>query len=122
MRKALLAAACLALFATQAQAADICYIKEYNTIGSAHGVPAQIANEPAVTDQATADFTSGAVQSNAFQPATTFIRLWCSAQASYVVGTNPTATNANSPVAAGIPEYFGVPEGGNYKLSVHTNP
>jgi hypothetical protein len=121
MRKALLATACLALFATQAQAAK-CYIREYNTLGAAHGTPAQIAAEPAVTDQVTADFTSAPVQSSAFQLGTTFIRLWCDTQGSFLVGTNPTAANTNAPIAAGTPEYFSVPEGGLYKLSVHSNP
>jgi hypothetical protein len=121
MRKALLATACLALFVTQAQAAK-CYIREYNTLGAAHGTPAQIAAEPAVTDQVTSDFTSAAVQSNAFNAATTFVELWCDTQASYLVGTNPTAANTNMPLAAGFSKFFSVPEGGLYKLSVHANP
>jgi hypothetical protein len=120
MRKVFLAAALLCI-ASPSYAAK-CYIREYNTLGAAHGTPAQIAAEPAVTDQVTPDFTSSAQQSAAFNAATTFIRLWCDTQGSFLVGTNPTAAATNAPVAAGVPEYFSVPEGGVYKLSVHTNP
>jgi hypothetical protein len=116
-----LAATCLVLFATQAQAAK-CYIREYNTIGQAQNQPAQIALEPAVTDQVTTDFASAAVQSAFFNAATTYVRLWCDTQGSFLVGTNPTAAATNAPVAAGVPEYFGVPVGGTYRLSVHSNP
>jgi hypothetical protein len=122
MRKLFLAAACLALFSTQAMAADTCTIREYNTLGGAHGVAVQIAAEPAVTDQVTPDFTSGAVQSSNFNAATTYVCMQCNANASYLVGTNPTAANTNFYIVTGAPWCFGVPEGGNYKLSVHTNP
>ena len=118
----LVAAIGVALLPSSVYAADVCYIREYNTLGAAHGVTAQIAAEPAITDQVTPDFTTAAQQSAAFNPATTFVELWCSAQASYLVGTNPTATNTNMPIAAGISKFFSVPEGGTYKLSVHTNP
>jgi hypothetical protein len=115
------AALLLCLSAVPAFAAK-CYIREYNTIGQAQNQPAQIAFEPSVADQVTGDFSGGAVQSSAFNVATTFIRLWCDTQGSFLVGTNPTAAATNAPVAAGVPEYFGVPPGGSYKLSVHANP
>lgn len=122
LQRKLLAAACFAFMATQAHAADNCYIREYAAIGQALTVPAQIASEPGITDQVTADFTSAAVQSSAFNAQTTFIRLWCNAQASILFGTNPTAANTNAPIAANTPEYFAVPVNQGYKISVHTNP
>lgn len=106
---------------TPADAAK-CYIREYNTIGQANAQPAQIAFEPGITDQVTTDFSGGAVQSAAFNANTSFVRLWCDTQGAFLVGTNPTATANNAPVAAGVPEYFGVPVGQSYKLSVHANP
>lgn len=121
----ILAALCFAcsltLMATEAEAAK-CYIREYNTLGEAHGTPAQIAFEPAITDQVTSDFSGSAVQSSTFNAGTSFIRLWCDTQASYLIGTNPTAAATNAPIAALTPEYFGVPVNQGFKLSVHTNP
>lgn len=99
-----------------------CYIREYSTIPNPRGQPAQIALEPGVIDQVTSDFAGGAVQSSLFNTATTYIRLWCDTQGSFLVGTNPTAANTNAPVAALVPEYFAVPPGGTYRLSVHANP
>lgn len=121
LRKLILAAIGLALCAGEADAA-VCYIREYNTIGQAQNQPAQIALEPGVTDQVTSDFSGGAVQSSFFNAATTYVRLWCDTQGSFLVGTNPTAAATNAPVAAKVPEYFGVPPGGLYRVSVHANP
>lgn len=118
---AALSAALVLLSATQAHAAK-CYIREYSTIGKARGEAAQIALEPGITDQVTGDFSGSAVQSSAFNAGTTYVRLWCDTQGSFLIGTNPTAANTNAPVAAGVPEYFGVPAGGAFKLSVHSNP
>lgn len=122
MLRKFLAAICLGLFCSSPVYAAKCYIREYNTIGQAQTQPAQIALEPAVTDQVTSDFSGGAVQSSVFNASTSFVRLWCDTQGSFLIGTNPTATANNAPVAAGVPEYFGVPVGQSYKLSVHANP
>lgn len=97
-----------------------CYVKEYNSMGVATNGQPQVANEPAVTDQTAVDFSGGAAQSAAFNSATRYIRVWCDAQASFLVGTNPTATNAMSPLSASLPEYFGVKAG--QKISVVANP
>lgn len=122
IKRALGAAILLASFFSSANAADLLYISEYSTVGVARGVFDQIANEPATTDQVTADFTSAAVQSNAFQAGTNFVRLICTVQCSVLFGTNPTAANTNKVLPALLPEYFAVPPGQNYKVSVHTNP
>jgi hypothetical protein len=121
MLRRLLAASLLCLMATQANAAT-CSIREYNTIGQAQGQPAQIALEPAIADQVTTDFSGGAVQSGFFNAATSYVRLWCDTEGSFLVGTNPTAAATNAPIAAKNPEFFGVPVGGLYRLSVHAHP
>lgn len=116
----LLAVAALVWSAT-AQAADLLYISEYTAAANQRGLIVQVAQESS-HDQVTADFTSGAQQSAAFQNTTNLVRLWCSVQCSVAFGTNPTATNANKPLAAGMPEYFAVPAGAGFKVSVTTNP
>lgn len=121
INRILMVAGLLCPFAQQAQAAK-CYIREYSALGVALTNVAQVAQEPALTDQVTADFSSAAVQSSAFNSATSLVRLWCDTQASFLVGTNPTAANTNAPIAAFVTEYFGVPLGKGYKLSVHSNP
>lgn len=125
MRKLLasmIAAGSVLLLSAPAFSADICYIREYQTLGIAGVQPAQIAAEPGVTDQVTADYTSGAVQSNLFQPTTELIELWCNTQVSYLVGTNPTASSAtNMPLAARTSKFIGVPIGGTTKISVTLN-
>jgi hypothetical protein len=122
MRLFAIVTAALMLLVTGAQAADLCYIAEYNTLGKARGEVPDIAQEPRIASQVTADFTSGAVQSSAFNTTTSFIRLWCNVQASYLIGTNPTAANTDTPIAALTPEYFGIVQGSGMKISVHTNP
>lgn len=123
MRKLLLAAACLALLATQAQAADTCTIREFSAIAQAPTQPAQIGLEPAVTDQNTPDFTSSAQQfPNALNAGTSAVCMMCNVQTSYLVGSNPTAAATNFPIPANQPWCFGVTPNSGYKISVHTNP
>jgi hypothetical protein len=118
----LIAAALFALFASMgtAQAAK-CSVGEYNAAGFASGVPIQVAGEPHITTQVV-DFSGGVASSAAFNAATQFIRLWCDTQASYLVGTAPTAATTDNGVAALVPEYFSVPTNGGYKISVIARP
>lgn len=104
-----------------AHAADLLYISEYTVPGITRGLVVQIPQE-ASKDQVTADFTSAAVQSAAFQASTNIVRLVCSVQCSVLFGANPTATNVNKMLPALLPEYFAVPSGGTFKVSVTTNP
>jgi hypothetical protein len=121
--KIILAAICFALFATQANAADTCTIREYNALGSAHGLTAQIAQEPGLADQVSADFTSAPVQSSLFQPGTNLIKVVCNVNASYLVGSNPSASaSTNMYFVSGLPEYVGVPIGGLNKISFAVHP
>ena len=121
MRKVFLAMACFALFGSAANAADLLYISEYTAPGISRGHVVQVPQE-ASSDQVTADFTSAAVQSNAFKKSTNIVRLICTVQCSILFGTNPTATNVNKVLPAFLPEYFAVPAGQSFKVSVHTNP
>ena len=121
LRKLLAALLLCVAFTSAANAADLLYISEYNQPGITRGLVVQIPQEQSF-DQVTADFTSAAVQSAAFQPGTNIVRLICSVQCSVLFGTNPTATNANKVLPALLPEYFAVPAGQSFKVSVHTNP
>jgi hypothetical protein len=123
----ILAAICVVsslLAAGAARAADLCYIREYSALGVGLTNVAQIAQEPGIADQVSPDFTSGAQQFvNPFNVQTSIVCMVCNANASYLVGANPTATGSNFPVIANSPPWcFGVPLGKSYKLSVHTNP
>lgn len=114
----LIAAALLALFATQAHAAKL-YISEYNLIGNASGHIAQIANEPVIADQVV-DYSGGVASSTAFKGSTQYVRILCDTQCSVQFGTTPTATTSTKLIPALTPEYFGVSPG--FKISVISNP
>lgn len=120
MRKVLLAAACFALFATQAQAAKL-YISEYTSLPFVQGYLAQIATEPGL-DQTPVDFSGGAASSAAFSKRTTYVRVLCDVQCSVLFGAAPAATNANKVLPALTPEYFAVTPGQSLKISVISNP
>lgn len=119
------AAAIFALFATQADASKL-YIAEYAQVGTAvyasggsQGV-LEIAQEPSL-QQTPVDFSGGVASSVAFGANTKFVRIICDAQCSVKFGPSPqTATNANTPLGALIPEYFGVVPG--QIISVISNP
>lgn len=110
------------LSATPAFAADTCSFREYQSLGNAHGFVAQIAQEPGITDQNSADFTSSPWQSAAFNVATAYIVVICNVNTSYLVGTNPTAANTNLWFPASQPWVIGVPVGQSNKISFTHNP
>lgn len=109
-----------AVFAPRADA-TLLYISEFQLAPTQSSQIVQIAREPS-TDQTPVNFGGGATQSSAMQSTTNFVRVWCDVQCSVKFGTNPTATNANTPLSAGVPEYFWVPAGAGYKISVISNP
>lgn len=121
MFKRALCAAMFFVVPAAANAADLLYISEYSSPGTTRGLVVEVAQETS-KDSVTADFTSAAVQSNAFAAGTNIVRLWCNVQCSVAFGTNPTATASSKPMAALTPEYFAVPAGQSFKVSVHTNP
>lgn len=61
------------------------------------------------------------VKSSAFNARTKYVRLHTDAICSILFGTAPTASAANARMAANATEYFGVPMGAAYKVSVITN-
>jgi hypothetical protein len=120
LQRKLIAAACFALLASNAYAAKL-YISEYNSLTLTAGLIAQAAPE-ASTDQTPVDYSGGVASSAAFASATSYVRVICDTQCSIKFGTAPTATNANKVLPALTPEYFGVPQGSAYKISVIANP
>lgn len=114
----LIAAALLALFATQAQAAKL-YVSEYKELGNASGHVAQVALDPPLAEQVV-DYSGGVASSNAFKGSTQYVRIICDTQCSVQFGTAPTATTSTKLVPALTPEYFGVSPGN--KISVISNP
>lgn len=111
-------------FPATAFAASKMYISEYATMGVVRtpgGSVAQIGAEPVVTDQAPVDYSGGVASSAAVNDNTSFVRVLCTATCSVKFGTNPTASASNKPLAAGAPEYFAVPVGKAFKISVIAN-
>lgn len=121
MKKLAFAGALLLALTSAANATNHCTLREYVQLPFVQGYLGQLAQE-AGTDQAILDITSGAATSAAVASTTQYVRLWCSVQAAYVAGTNPTATTANSGIGAGFAEYFAVPANLNFKVSVIANP
>lgn len=112
-------------FTSQAQAAKL-FIAEYGATGTAiyasggAGGVLEVAAEPSL-QQTPVDFSGGVASSAAFNAKTRFVRIICDAQCSVKFGASPqTATNANTPLAAMAPEYFGVV--GGQIVSVIANP
>lgn len=117
----LFATAFFALLVSQASAASKLYISEYSAVGTASGTVAQIGAEPAVTNQLV-DFSGGVTSSAAFNSATSYIRVVCDTQCAVLFGTAPTATTSSKMLPALLPEYFAVPRGQSYKISVIAAP
>lgn len=116
-----LAAAFFVLLVTEASAASKLYISEYASVGVATGVVAQIAAEPS-TDQTPVDFSGGVASSSAFASTTSYVRVVCDTQCAVKFGTAPTATTSSKMLPALLPEYFAVPKGSSYKISVIAAP
>lgn len=119
MRKTILAAACFALIASNAEAANRLDISEYNSLVITSGIVAQIPPEPGL-DQAPVDFSGGEAKSAAFGPSTSYIWIMCDTQCSFKIGINPTATTSNKRLPAGTPLFWGVQPG--QKISVIASP
>lgn len=86
------------------------YVTEYAEIArDDKDTVVNVGKEPALAIQAvsfTADSAAGT--SAAFDGRTRFVRIVCDAAANIVFGTAPTAVTTDSPIAANVPEYFGV--------------
>jgi hypothetical protein len=82
------------------------YITEYERIGAAKGIPAPIAQEPAVAEQAVT-FTT-ATASAAFGGTTRYVRIVANADAHIKFGADPTATTSHQWIAVGTEYWRGV--------------
>lgn len=96
------------------------YVSEFNAIGGGGNFPISGAFQPPIAEQVVT-IGAGSIQSNAFAPKTTLIRLNCDVACSILFGTNPTATATKARMSANTTEYFSVPVGGQYKVAVITN-
>jgi hypothetical protein len=98
------------------------YVTEYGQLaqvalaGFGPSGPTQAAQEPALTNQAVA-ISSTSAASSAFQANTMLVRLQSDTNCWVTFATDPTATASLTPLTAGVPEYFGVPLGGTYKVA-----
>ena len=122
MHRKLILASLLVLLASQAEAANRLSLSQYVAVGSPAGVVAQIAADPPTVADTIVDFSGGATQSALFNSKTNYIRVLCDSQCSVVIGTSPTASTTSKIIPALLPEYFAVPSGGTYRLSVIANP
>ena len=97
------------------------YITEFSRQGrDLSGYRMVVAEDPAVANQTVA-IGAGSVQSNAFNVATTLIRVATDAICSIEIGANPTASTTTRRLAANTAEYFAVQAGSALKLAVITN-
>lgn len=100
--------ALLLLCAAAPSYAASCRVTEYRALAlDSQGRELQIPLEPAVTSQIVTYTTATA--SAAFNSATRFVRIVCTAKAHYKFSTAGTAATANDPyVPADSPEYYGI--------------
>jgi hypothetical protein len=106
------------------------YLSEYSEAAiSRNGVNLPVGQEPSI-DQTPIAIGDSAEQSEPFQPSTQFIRVEVDATCSIVIGPatgehpvyqSPLATINNKRLVADSAEYFGVPPGKGYCLSVIAN-
>lgn len=96
------------------------YVSEYEHIPAAANGVVPVGKEASVAEQNVA-IGGTSVQSSAFNAKTNFVRLHTDAICSVAFGTNPTAVATAKRLAANQTEYFGVPQGGAFKVAVITN-
>jgi len=121
MLRKFLAAAAFVLVASPAFAASKMYISEYSNVGISNGTVAQVASEPAVTDQTPVDYSGGVASSATFNSSTNLVRVLCTSTCSIKFVKSGNAATTNKPLAAGAPEYFTVPPNQSYLISVIAN-
>jgi hypothetical protein len=82
------------------------YIAEFETLG----LEGQVAPLPSIVNQ-TRSLSGSSAQSSAFNAKTKYVRVQTDTACFVLVGANPTATTSHMPLAANVPEYFGVTGG-----------
>lgn len=85
------------------------WITEYEAalVVGGHDIP--VGQEPSATVQTVT--ATGSTQSAALGSRTRMVRLNSDGNVHFKVGTDPTATADDTPLGAGVAEYFGVPPG-----------
>lgn len=118
----LAAAACLVLcMAAPGFAASRLFVSEYAAVAFQKGYLEQVAQETSL--DSIVDFSGGVASSSAFNSKTIYVRLVCDTQCAVKFGVSPTAATAtNKILPALVPEYFAVPEGASFKVSVIASP
>lgn len=95
----------------------VCYISEFTDM--AHLSDCPIAMMPPIAEQTVA--IGAETDSAAFNAATRYIRVQNDAICSISIGLAPTASTTTLRLPAESVEYFAVPRGAGYKISVITN-
>jgi hypothetical protein len=95
----------------------VCYIAEFADIAHLDGCP--VAMMPPLAEQTVA--IGAEADSSAFNASTRYIRVHNDAICSIAIGLTPTATTSTMRLPADSIEYFAVPRGAGYKISVITN-
>jgi hypothetical protein len=75
--------------------------------------------EPPLAEQTVA--IGAEAKSSAFNASTRYVRIHVDAICSILFGTSPTATTSKKRLAANQTEYFAVPPGQSFKVSVISN-
>jgi|SRR6185312_1444086 len=101
------------------------YVTEFKALSAAAGgwgsqqfMP--FGSQPPIAEQTVAIGGSSAA-SNAFNTATSYVRLHADAICSVEFGASPTATATTARMAAGQTEYFAVPGHAGFKVAVISN-
>ena len=97
----------------------IAYITEFADVAVLQGNRVAMAMQPPIAEQAIT-FTSTAGTSAAFNATTKLVRICVDSIASILFSTAGTAAvlSTNARMSAGQTEYFGVPQGQGFKVSI----
>lgn len=119
MKRFLSSLAVFLLLSQQALAGTV-YLTEFaGILIGPQGTQAQVALEPAITDQ-TITSSGVAASSSAVNASTILVRVHTDSIICVVSGTSPTATTGKRRMQADSTEYFAVPKGQSWKFSVIT--
>lgn len=80
---------------------------------------APVVQQPPLAEQ-TRSVSGTSAQSSALNDQTQMVRLMTDTACFVLFGANPTATSSKMPMAANVPEYFGVPLKSGFKIAAIT--
>lgn len=95
------------------------FVTEYAGVARVGSAYPPVAKGPPLAEQRLA--VGSETKSNAFHASTAIIRVHTDAICSVLIGTAPTATTSSARMAADQTEYFAVPVGASYKISIIAN-